>query len=112
MYCPNCGNELSDLAKICPNCGHPIKEEEDLSNVSPKSRLAAALLCFFLGWIGAHRFYVGRPVSAILMCITLIVLGLFFGVGVLIVYIWAIIDCILIICGIFKDGSNLPIRRW
>ena len=30
---------------------------ESLNNISSKSRLAAALLCFFLGCFGAHRFY-------------------------------------------------------
>ena len=25
--CPECGNKVSDLAKICPNCGYPLKEK-------------------------------------------------------------------------------------
>jgi len=29
-------------------------------NVSPKSRLAATLLAFFVGELGVHRFYLGK----------------------------------------------------
>ncbi len=45
-------------------------------NISPKSRLAAALLCFFLGVFGAHRFYLKKNGTAILMILTL--LGVYF----------------------------------
>ena len=35
-----------------------------------KSAGAAYLLWFFLGWISAHRFYLGKPVTAILQIIS------------------------------------------
>jgi len=41
------------------------------SNLSPKSRLVALLLCFFLGPLGVHRFYVGKIGTGILMLLTL-----------------------------------------
>ena len=31
--------------------------------VSDKGKVAAALLCFFLGGLGIHRFYVGKTPS-------------------------------------------------
>jgi len=34
------------------------------TEISPKSRLAATLLAFFLGIFGVHRFYVGKAGSA------------------------------------------------
>ncbi|MDR2352136.1 MAG: TM2 domain-containing protein, partial [Deltaproteobacteria bacterium] len=34
---------------------------------SQKSRLAAFLLCFFLGYLGIHRFYVGKIGSGVVM---------------------------------------------
>lgn len=68
--------------------------------VSPKSRAVAALLCFFLGYLGVHRFYAGKVGTGILWLLTF---GLF-GIGEL-------IDFIMIICGAFKDSSGLPIKN-
>lgn len=72
-----------------------------VERISPRSRLAAALLAFFLGWLGAHRFYVGKTGTAILMVITV---G---GFG-----IWATIDLILILAGAFSDIEGRPVHRW
>ena len=63
--------------------------------VSPKSRAVAALLCFFLGFLGAHRFYVGKIGTGILWLFT----GGIFGIG-------SLIDFILIICGSFSDSKG------
>ena len=52
--------------------------------ISPKSRLVALLLCCFLGWLGAHRFYVGKIGTGLLMPLTL---GGCFG-------IWVVVDLI------------------
>ncbi len=71
------------------------------SGSSTRSRLAAALLCFFLGWIGAHRFYVGKMGTGLLMVLTL---G---GFG-----IWSLIDLILILCGAFTDAAGLRLSAW
>ena len=32
IQCPECGKEVSSLAKSCPNCGCPICQEEELNN--------------------------------------------------------------------------------
>ena len=69
--------------------------------MSPKSRLAALLLCLFLGELGIHRFYVGKVGTGILWLLTV---G-FFGIGTL-------IDFILICIGNFKDSRGLPIVNW
>ena len=26
ITCPECGKEVSDMAKMCPNCGYPIND--------------------------------------------------------------------------------------
>jgi hypothetical protein len=71
------------------------------TNVSPRSRMAAALMAFFLGWLGVHRFYVGKVGTAILMVLTV---G---GFG-----IWATIDLIMILVGAFTDDAGRPLLRW
>jgi TM2 domain-containing membrane protein YozV len=68
---------------------------------SPKSRLAAAILAWFLGVIGVHRFYVGKVGTGILMILTL---G---GFG-----IWALIDFIMILVGSFKDKQGRVLSNW
>lgn len=71
------------------------------NEVSEKSRLAAALLCWFLGVIGIHRFYVGKVGTAILMIVTLGGLG-----------IWVLVDFIMILMGNFKDKEEKPLINW
>ena len=73
-----------------------------MENVSSKSRLVALLLCVFLGWLGAHRFYVGKIGTGILMPLTL---GGFLG-------IWVIVDVIFIGCGIFRDKDGKRVFKW
>ncbi|MDR2367864.1 MAG: TM2 domain-containing protein [Deltaproteobacteria bacterium] len=53
------------------------------------------LLCAFFGWIGVHRFYLGRIVTGILMVITLGGLG-----------IWALVDFIRAGLGKLKDSQG------
>jgi TM2 domain-containing membrane protein YozV len=48
-------------AEICPKCG--VRQR---GAVGAKSRIAAALLAFFLGGFGIHKFYLGRPIWGIL----------------------------------------------
>lgn len=69
--------------------------------ISPKSRLAAALLAWFLGIFGIHRFYVGKVGTGILMIFTLGGLG-----------IWALIDFIVILVGSFKDKEGRLLVNW
>ena len=67
--------------------------------VSEKGFVPALLLCFFLGSIGVHRFYVGKIGTGVLMIFT------FGGLG-----IWTLVDFVMIAVGAFKDKQGLPIR--
>ena len=84
---------------------------------SSKSRLVVALLAFFLGEFGAHRFHVGKKKSAAIQLILSIVgfILCFVAVGIiplLISVIWSLIDFIMILCGSFKDKDELPLVNW
>ena len=67
---------------------------------SEKDFLAMMLLCFFLGYLGMHRFYAGKVGTGILMLLTL---G---GFG-----IWTIIDFLYIVTGNFRDGRGFKIKN-
>ena len=62
---------------------------------SDKSNTVALLLCFFLGFLGIHRFYVGKIGTGVLMLITLGGLG-----------IWNLVDFILIVMQKFTDSEG------
>jgi TM2 domain-containing membrane protein YozV len=66
----------------------------------PKGFVPAILLCFFLGGLGAHRFYVGKIGTGILMILTLGGLG-----------IWVIIDFVMIVIGSFTDKEGRALAR-
>jgi TM2 domain-containing membrane protein YozV len=67
--------------------------------ISDKGFVPTILLCFFLGVLGVHRFYVGKVGTGILQLLTL---G---GFG-----IWTLVDFIIIVTGGFRDSQGLPIK--
>jgi len=127
MYCRNCGNEVSEKAVMCVACGTPPKAGDkycynckaetnasspicmkcgvSLKGENPmkgegKDWLTTLLLCFFLGFLGVHRFYTGHTGIGVVQLLTL---G---GCG-----IWTLIDFIMIIVGNFKDAKgNLLVK--
>jgi len=72
-----------------------------MENVSDKKRLVAFLLCWFLGALGVHRFYVGKTGSGVAQLLTAGGLG-----------IWSLIDWIVILCGSFKDSDGKTLSEW
>ena len=69
------------------------------TELSEKGFVPTILLCFFLGGLGVHRFYVGKIGTGILQLLTLGGLG-----------IWVLIDFIIIVCGNFSDKSGKMIK--
>lgn len=114
-FCPDCGSATNPMAEICVKCGVRVGKELD---ISPKSRLAATLLAFFLGDFGAHRFYVGKNGTAVVMLLlgvigwaTIWILGI--GLIFLIpVWIWSTVDFIFAVAGRMRDSQGNLIQEW
>jgi hypothetical protein len=147
MFCSKCGTQLNEGSVFCSRCGAqvalvtgPLDEE-----VSPKSRVAVTLLScpmLYVGLFGAHRFYMGKIKSAVIM----LLMGLapfVCGVGIMVtvftssafeegdsppplffvlyglaivlylaVFVWSLIDFIFAVTGNFKDSQGKPIKKW
>ena len=68
---------------------------------SEKSRGVALALAAILGPFGAHRFYVGKTGTGVLMLCTVGGAGL-----------WYLYDLILVAGGSFRDASGRLVSRW
>jgi TM2 domain-containing membrane protein YozV/type II secretory pathway pseudopilin PulG len=55
-YCSTCGKPLHARAEICPNCG--VRATTNTNE--GVNKVALLLITFFLGGIGAHKFYVKK----------------------------------------------------
>ena len=78
--CTACGAPLDVRAELCPRCGvrQPSRSE--------RNRVVAALLAFFLGGFGVHKFYLGRIVWGVvylLFCWTCVPTVVAFVEGIL-----------------------------
>ena len=86
---------------------------------SDKKKVVAALLCLFIGPLGVHRFYVGKVGTGILMIgyaipvisyeVTLMANSANYEIeweGLVLLWLWAIIDFVKIIKGSFGDKEN------
>lgn len=111
LFCPRCGAEMGAADVFCGSCGWRLDQAADpaaaaaggrvVANPSDLNRLTALLLCFFLGWLGAHRFYVGKIGTAAVFLVT----GGFLFVGV-------IYDCVMIATGEFTDAQGRKLHYW
>ena len=112
-FCKHCGAKILEAAVICTHCGCQVEEPKRAEQPSivinnantntntnantnvnagmfgmrARNKWVAFLLCLFLGYVGAHKFYEGKVGMGILYIITF---GLF-GIG------W-FIDCISLLC--------------
>lgn len=67
IFCRECGEGMHRTAPTCPSCG-AVQRGRGMRRGSGigKSRLTAALLAFFLGGFGVHRFYLGQVAAGTL----------------------------------------------
>lgn len=111
-FCTNCGAEVDAHDNFCSCCGHKIKnsatvdppttsssqtvvviDREKIKPISPentsqcRNKWIALLLCFCLGFLGAHKFYDGKIFMGIIYFSLFVVFGLLgsgFVVGILV----------------------------
>ena len=97
-FCKECGQKISRKAVICPHCGCQVEEMPKneapqqivINNTNQNSnqntnqnvnagiavgarlrrKWVSILLCVFLGYLGAHKFYEGKMLSGILYLFT------------------------------------------
>lgn len=111
-YCKHCGQLIDVDCVVCPKCGKQVEELKQPASQQPtiinnvinnnnnnnnnasrvyvprgkrKDKWVSFLLCLFLGYFGAHKFYEGKTGMGILYLCTF---GLA-GIG------W-IVDCVLL----------------
>ncbi|MBR5096399.1 MAG: TM2 domain-containing protein, partial [Treponema sp.] len=78
VLCTACGRQVEELKTAAPSQPNiVINNSNNNTNVnsgfmrgSEKNKWVAVLLCIFLGWLGAHRFYEGKILSGILWACT------------------------------------------
>lgn len=97
-------NEFKDELKEQIVVKNPRKKKEieyiEEGDYSSKTWSVTLVLCILLGFIGFHRFYVGKAGTAILMLLT------FGGFG-----IWVLVDLIRIIINNFTDEEGKIVKR-
>ncbi|MDR0889109.1 MAG: TM2 domain-containing protein [Oscillospiraceae bacterium] len=106
-FCKHCGEKIDYEVIICPKCGKQVEEFKQATaapqvvinntntntntnanvgvvpGLRPKNKWVSLLLCFFLGFFGAHKFYENKAGMGVLYILTA---GLF-GIGCLVDFI-------------------------
>lgn len=87
--------------------GYVAIGSEPTDTRSDRSAVPALLLALVLGLLGAHRLYLGKYVTAII--VLLLTLS---GSGLILTIPWVIIDMLVIVVGLGTDGTGRRLRFW
>ena len=92
-------------------------KNECMSSSSKRSFITEALLCFYFGAVGAHRFYAGKKITGMSQALVFLLLNsLLFFLGIrlniigLLLILWVLTDFIFVVIERFKDEDGLIIR--
>lgn len=100
--CPHCGAEIADNATRCYVCKEWVTESLiTIDESKPRDFLLTALLAWFLGGFGVHRFYTGHITYGVIQLLT--------GGGC---GIWTVIDIILICFNKFRDSQGRLLNKY
>ncbi len=86
------------MLKVAKKKINDVANDASFESGKGKSQITAALLCFFLGFIGIHDFYLGHKWSGIGKIILLAV-GIFTLIPLFALSAWVLVDLILILLG-------------
>lgn len=105
-YCHACGATIDNRAEICPKCG--VRQPGQFSDrpADAPNKVIACLLALFLGLVGAHHFYLGRPALGVLY----LVLNLLFFWTIIVPVIFEIICLIEGLLYLTYSDSAFAIR--
>lgn len=79
--------------------------------VDSKSKIAAALLAFFLGGLGIHKFYLGCNKAGIIMLLVFIFGFVLFGIPTLVIGLIAFIEFIIYIIKSDEDFYRIYVEN-
>ncbi len=63
VFCPKCGTKVPENVAFCPECGNPIASRTVKDR---KDKTVAGLLAIFLGGLGIQYFYLGKTTAGII----------------------------------------------
>ena len=69
-----------------------------------KSKVTAAILCFLVGALGVHNFYLGHTKNGVIQLVLTLLIVTSFISG-----IWALIDFVKILCDKVTDSEGNPL---
>lgn len=77
-FCQNCGASVNEEASVCLSCGCAIKKatKQGEKSLNGKDKTTVALLCFFLGGLGIHNFYMGENKKGVMKIVFSILCGI------------------------------------
>jgi TM2 domain-containing membrane protein YozV len=120
-YCRSCGVALRAGQVVCVRCGAGVPTTVGATAAglgsSGKNRIAAALLAFFLGGLGVHKFYLGRNGAGVAMLAITIggtCLGMFLIVpflGPLVIGVIAFVEFIIYLTKSDAEFEEIYVRQ-
>jgi TM2 domain-containing membrane protein YozV len=97
--------DMTFAAAAAMNPGQPGLNDVRLMmmfEANKKDTCVAYVLWFFLGWVGAHNFYLGRTAIAVVQLILTLSI-----VGLAIIVFWHLVDAFLIPGAVRRENNRM-----